>query len=171
MRGIAASLSRTGSRCRIGHGGGRDDRYQHHGDSFRESLRDWLSHTLQADIYVGAPGPGFARPERRLDAALTADLVRVPGVAGYSASRRAMVDSDRGPLILDAMDLTPALRTGMDLISATSQVWPDLPGRRGAGRAAAGVSPQPQPRGSFAADDRAGSAQFPHCRGVPRIRE
>ena len=58
-------------------------------DSFRESLRDWLSHTLQADIYVGAPGPGFARPERRLDAAVVADLVRVPGVAGYSASRRA----------------------------------------------------------------------------------
>jgi len=78
-------------------------------DSFRESLRDWLAQTLQADIYVAAPGPGFARPERRLDAAVIADLVRAPGVAGYSASRRAAVDSDHGPLMLDAVDMTPAL--------------------------------------------------------------
>ena len=86
-------------------------------------MRDWLSHTLQADIYVGAPGPGFARPERRIDAAVVADLVRVPGVAGYSASRRAMVDSDHGPLVLDALDLTPALRAGVDLTAGTAQVW------------------------------------------------
>ena len=93
-------------------------------DSFRESLRDWLSHTLQADIYVGAPGPGFARPERRLDAAVVADLVRVPGIAGYSASRRALVDSDRGPVVLDAMDVTPMMRAGVDLTAAAADVWP-----------------------------------------------
>ena len=92
-------------------------------DSFRESLRDWLSQTLQADIYVGAPGPGFARPERRLDAAVTADLVRVAGLAGYSASRRALVDTDRGPVVLDAMDLTPNMRAGVDLTAATGDVW------------------------------------------------
>jgi putative ABC transport system permease protein len=92
-------------------------------DSFRESLRDWLSQTLQADIYVGAPGPGFARPERRLDTAVANDLVHVPGVAAYGASRRAMVDSDQGPVVLDAMDITPALRTGVDLTAATADVW------------------------------------------------
>ena len=92
-------------------------------DSFRESLRDWLSHTLQADIYVGAPGPGFARPERRLDAAVVADLVRVPGIAGYSASRRAVVDSDRGPVVLDAMDITPIMRAGVDLTAAAPDLW------------------------------------------------
>jgi putative ABC transport system permease protein len=92
-------------------------------DSFRESLRDWLSHTLQADIYVGAPGPGFARPERRLDAAVVADLERVPGVAGYSASRRAVVDSQRGPVVVDAMDDTAIMRTGVDLTAAAPAVW------------------------------------------------
>ena len=76
-------------------------------DSFRESLDDWLAHTLQADIYVGAPGPGFARPERRLEAAVVADLVRVPGIARFNASRRALVDSDRGPVVVDAVDFTP----------------------------------------------------------------
>ncbi len=65
-------------------------------DSFRESLRDWLAQTLQADIYVSAPGPGFARPERRLDSQVVSDLVRLPGIAAYSASRRALVQSDRG---------------------------------------------------------------------------
>ncbi len=35
--------------------------------SFRESLHDWLRDTLQADIYVTAPGPGAARPERRIE--------------------------------------------------------------------------------------------------------
>ena len=95
-------------------------------DSFRESLRDWLAQTLPADIYVGAPGPGFARPERRIDAALAADLVRVSGVAGYSASRRAVVDSQRGPVVLDAMDSTPTLRAGMDLTASTADAWRDF---------------------------------------------
>ncbi len=95
-------------------------------DSFRESLRDWLAQTLQADIYVGAPGPGFARPERRLEAAVVADLVRVPGIASFSASRRAVVDSSRGPVVLDAMDLTPAMRAGVDLTAAADQVWTRL---------------------------------------------
>ena len=125
LGGIAASLSRTGvAVAALAMAVAAMIGISIMVDSFRESLRDWLSHTLQADIYVGAPGPGFARPERRLDAAVVAALVRVPGVAGYSASRRAIVDSDRGPLILDAMDPTPALRAGMDLISATPQVWP-----------------------------------------------
>jgi len=92
-------------------------------DSFRESLREWLSQTLQADIYVGAPGPGFARPERRLDAAVVADLVRVPGLSGYSASRRAMVQSQRGPVVLDAMDATSGARAGVALTAAAPDVW------------------------------------------------
>jgi putative ABC transport system permease protein len=92
-------------------------------DSFRESLRDWLAQTLQADIYVGAPGPGFARPERRLEAAVVADLVAVPGIASFSASRRAVVDSAGAPVVLDAMDPTPTMRAGVALTAAADQVW------------------------------------------------
>lgn len=125
LGGIAASLSRTGvAVAALAMAVAAMIGISIMVDSFRESLRDWLSHTLQADIYVGAPGPGFARPERRLDAAVVHDLVGVPGVAGYSASRRAMVDSDRGPVLLDAMDLTPALRASMDLTAGTAQLWP-----------------------------------------------
>ena len=90
-------------------------------DSFRESLGEWLGHTLQADIYVGAPGPGFARPERRLEPALVADLLRVPGIAAYSASRRTVVDSARGPVVVDAVDFTPPMRAALDLSAAEPQ--------------------------------------------------
>ena len=92
-------------------------------DSFRESLRDWLQLTLQADIYVVAPGPGFARPERRLDPAVVAELTRVPGVAAYSASRRALIDGERGPIVLDAMDMTQIMRAGVELTAARADVW------------------------------------------------
>jgi putative ABC transport system permease protein len=108
LSGIAASLSRTGvAVAALAMAVAAMIGISIMVDSFRESLRDWLSHTLQADIYVGAPGPGFARPERRLEAAVVADLVRAPGIARYSASRRAVVDSDDGPVVLDAVDFTP----------------------------------------------------------------
>ncbi len=97
-------------------------------DSFRESLRDWLADALQADIYVGAPGPGFARPERKLDAALVADLERAPGVAGFSASHRVVVDSNRGPVVLDAMDVTPTMRAGVVLAASCVRSVATLPG-------------------------------------------
>ena len=117
------------------------------------------------------PGPGFARPERRLDAAVVADLVRVPGIAGYSASRRALVDSDRGPVVLDAMDLTPIMRAGVDLTAAAPQVW---------ARFADGEVLLAQPlayrlnlrcRRGVAADHCAGAAQLPHRRRVSRVRQ
>ncbi|HEV2701357.1 MAG TPA: FtsX-like permease family protein [Steroidobacteraceae bacterium] len=108
LGGIAASLSRTGvAVAALAMAVAAMIGISIMVDSFRESLRDWLTQALQADIYVGAPGPGFARPERRLDAAVVADLVRVPGIGSYNASRRAVVQSDRGPLVLDAMDLAP----------------------------------------------------------------
>jgi putative ABC transport system permease protein len=52
--------------------------------SFRESLRGWLGTTLRADIYITAPGAGFGRPERRIEPAVAAALLAVPGVAEHS---------------------------------------------------------------------------------------
>ncbi len=94
-------------------------------DSFRESLRDWLARTLQADLYVGAPGPGFSRPERWIDPRVAADLARVPGVAQAVASRRAVVDSPSGPVQVDAMDFSPAMAHGTQLTQGDpARVWP-----------------------------------------------
>src|SRR5262249_7309296 len=73
--------------------------------SFRESLREWLAHTMRADIYVTAPGPGAGRPERKIDPALLQTLLTTPGVSDYGMSRRVTLDLPHGPVPLDAIQL------------------------------------------------------------------
>jgi putative ABC transport system permease protein len=92
--------------------------------SFRESLREWLSSTMRADIYVTAPGPGFARPERRLDPQVVTALLAVPGVEQATASRRVGVASAAGPITLDAVSLGPGSRAGIPLAAGdAARAW------------------------------------------------
>jgi putative ABC transport system permease protein len=94
-------------------------------DSFRESLHDWLGRTLRADFYVTAPGPGFARPERRIEPAVAAALVTMPGIIAHSESRRVRVESAAfGPVSLDALTLAPASYAGFQLTAGNAaSVW------------------------------------------------
>jgi putative ABC transport system permease protein len=93
-------------------------------DSFRESLRDWLGRTLRADLFVSAPGPGFARPERQIDKDLVAALLAVPGISAHSESRRVRVESNLGEVSLDALALAPRSAPGFQLIAGdASSVW------------------------------------------------
>lgn len=94
--------------------------------SFRESLRTWLEASLRADVYVSAPGPGFSRPERRLEPGVIDLLVHRPEVVAYSASRRVSVDSPgAGPVSLEAWQLTAAARTGVQLVAGDPvRLWP-----------------------------------------------
>jgi putative ABC transport system permease protein len=93
--------------------------------SFRESLRGWLGTTLRADIYITAPGAGFGRPERRIEPAVAAALLAVPGVAEHSESRRVQVDSAAGPVLLDALALAPGSYAGFQLTGgAAASAWP-----------------------------------------------
>ena len=93
--------------------------------SFRESLRDWLARTMRADIYVSAPGPGFARPERRLDPGVIAALLAIPGIAAHAETRRVLVDSTQGPITLDALAPPAQSEPSVQLTQgAPVQVWP-----------------------------------------------
>jgi putative ABC transport system permease protein len=94
-------------------------------DSFRESLHDWLGRTLRADIYVSAPGPGFSRPERRIEKDVAAALIATPGIGAHSESRRVRVESQSlGPLSLDALSLAPGSYAGFQLIQGDpAAVW------------------------------------------------
>jgi len=83
--------------------------------SFRQSLHDWLGKSLRADFYVTVPGPGFGRPERRLEKEVVSALIAVPGVAAHSQSRRVRIDSAFGPISLDALDLAPGSYAGFQL--------------------------------------------------------
>jgi putative ABC transport system permease protein len=94
-------------------------------DSFRESLHDWLGRTLRADLYVSAPGPGFARPERQIEKDVAAALIAAPGVIAHSESRRVRVESKGfGPVSLDALTLAPGGYAGFQLSSGEPRsVW------------------------------------------------
>ncbi|MGH8275696.1 MAG: ABC transporter permease, partial [Steroidobacteraceae bacterium] len=94
-------------------------------ESFRESLHEWLLHTMRADIYVSAPGPGAESPERGLDPQVIRALLAVPAIRAHSESRRAVVDSARGPLDLHAVRLAPASYAGLQFTRGdAAHAWP-----------------------------------------------
>ncbi|MEP7242377.1 MAG: FtsX-like permease family protein [Gammaproteobacteria bacterium] len=94
-------------------------------ESFRESLRAYLERTIRADLYVSAPGPGFGRPERRLDPDVLADLLATRGIAEHTESRRVVLDSPRGPVPVDALRLVSTSRSAIPLTKGdAARVWP-----------------------------------------------
>lgn len=93
--------------------------------SFRESLQQWLERTMQADVYVTAPGPGAGRPERRLEPDLLASLLASPGIAQYSLSRVVTVESPSGPLPVNAVQLAQAGYASPQFVAGTAATaWP-----------------------------------------------
>lgn len=87
-------------------------------DSFRGSVSAWLDSTLQSDIYVSAPNAV-------LEHDLIADLVKVPGVAAYSTSRRVWLENPVGRLRLLALHIAPGHYPGAKILDAEpQQVWP-----------------------------------------------
>lgn len=87
-------------------------------------MREWLAQTMRADIYVTAPGPGFGRPERRLEPEAVAALLASDRVEKHTASRRGFVESPQGPIAVDALSLIPESRTGIQLVAGDAPaVW------------------------------------------------
>ena len=129
---IAASLSRTGvAVAALGMAIAAMIGVSIMVESFRESLHDWLDRTMRADIYLSAPGVGSGRPERRLDPQLLPALLAARGVAGYSLSRRAQLETSRGPVPVTAVQLAPAAYATFQLTEGdAARTWPAF--RRGA---------------------------------------
>jgi putative ABC transport system permease protein len=96
-------------------------------ESFRESLRDWLGHTMRADVYVTAPGPGSDRPERRLDPGVMKALLATAGIDDHSESRQVVVESPSGPVPLTALQLTRAGYSALQMVSGdAAHAWPEF---------------------------------------------
>jgi putative ABC transport system permease protein len=86
-------------------------------ESFRESVSDWLNTTLQSDIYVGVP-------RGSLDPALMTDIANIPGVASYSASRRAWLENGQGRTRILAVDMAPGSYAGTRIRNGNvNEVW------------------------------------------------
>jgi putative ABC transport system permease protein len=97
-------------------------------ESFRESLREWLTQTMRADVYVSAPGVTESL-ERRLEPQVIAELLAVPGVAAHSEGRRVSVASAAGPVDLNAVSLVPASYAGFRFTRGDpARAWPEFRG-------------------------------------------
>ena len=77
-------------------------------DSFRVAVQDWLSGTLQSDIYVGVANG-------TLDATLISEIAALPAVAEISTSRRVWVQSGRGRTRLNAVQMASDSDAGTTL--------------------------------------------------------
>jgi len=76
-------------------------------DSFRGTVENWLTQSLQADVYVQPPSLVFRRSEATLDAAVVERLRRVDGVAGAHSVRRVTVEANVGNTELVAIEPGP----------------------------------------------------------------
>jgi putative ABC transport system permease protein len=125
---IAASLSRTGvAVAALGLAVASMIGVSIMVESFRESLRTYLTQTIRADLYIAAPGPGFGRPERRMESDVLRDILAVPEIAEHTESRRVTVDSERGPIRVDALRMVPASREALPLVNGEpSLVWDEF---------------------------------------------
>jgi putative ABC transport system permease protein len=125
---IAASLSRTGvAVAALGMAVAAMIGVSIMVESFRESLRDWLGHTMRADVYVTAPGPGADRPERRIDPEVMRALLATPGIDDHSESRQVVVESPSGPVPLTALQLTRVGYSALQLVEGdAAHAWPEF---------------------------------------------
>lgn len=125
---VAASLSRTGvAVAALGMAVAAMIGVSIMVESFRESLREWLGHTMRADIYVTAPGPGADRPERRIDPSVIGALLATPGIDDHSESRQVMVESPSGPVPLTALQLTHAGYSALQMVAGdAAHAWPQF---------------------------------------------
>lgn len=122
---IAASLSRTGvAVAALGMAVAAMIGVSIMVESFRESLRDWLGHTMRADVYVTAPGPGADRPERRIEPGVMQALLATPGIAEHSESRQVLVESPSGSVAMSALRLTHVGYAALQLVAGEpARAW------------------------------------------------
>jgi putative ABC transport system permease protein len=93
--------------------------------SFRATVERWLETTLQADVYVSAPGSVGGRPAAPLPPALVLRLVAVPGVGRVSTHRSVTVASPAGSTRLVVLGIpSPRYFTFRFTRGPAAAVWP-----------------------------------------------
>jgi len=110
--GIATSLSRTGIAIvalavAVSATAGVSIMVQ----SFRGAVVEWLDETLRSDLYVGVDNGS-------LDPELVGAIGRLPGVAEFSTSRRAWLESETGRTRLIVLKMAGASYAGTRLLDA-----------------------------------------------------
>ena len=73
--------------------------------SFRQTLVQWLSTTLQADIYVSAPSLVSNHPDAYMDSTTVHKLAEIPAIKAYGTIGRYTVLSGKGKMQLAVVKL------------------------------------------------------------------
>lgn len=96
-------------------------------DSFRGTVEDWLTQSLQADVYVQPPSEVFRRSTATLDPAVAETLRSVDGVAGAYAIRRVSVQADVGQTDLVAIEPGPETADVYRFkVGNPDEIWPEF---------------------------------------------
>ncbi|HEY3228217.1 MAG TPA: FtsX-like permease family protein [Roseiflexaceae bacterium] len=83
--------------------------------SFRQTVVAWLDASLRSDIYVSAPSPASNRPNTSLPPDLVERLSTAPGVERVRRYRTTTVESQFGPTILVAVEVSEQDRASYQL--------------------------------------------------------
>lgn len=75
--------------------------------SFRRSVDRWLDTTLQADLYISAPGLLSSRAQGTLDPEVVEGILSLPEVAGFNTYREIRSEDQGGGFRLLALRLDP----------------------------------------------------------------
>ncbi|HEU5011602.1 MAG TPA: FtsX-like permease family protein [Roseiflexaceae bacterium] len=96
--------------------------------SFRQTVIQWLDATLQADIYVSAPGQSATRVDTTLPPDLLQRFQNVPGVAGIRRYRNIEADTPNGSVIVIGTDVDPQRdRAAYQFAEGDpASIWPDF---------------------------------------------
>ncbi len=132
LRGITASLSRTGVAIAalmlaLATTVGVGIMIQ----SLRATVRQWLSSTLQADVYVTVPqlDPSGTPPE--IDPRVVTAIRQIPGIAAVTGARRATVESSGGLAQIVAVDFAAAQASRFRLVDGNRhKVWSEFDANR-----------------------------------------
>jgi putative ABC transport system permease protein len=73
--------------------------------SFRETVINWLTLTLQADLYVTAQSENSSRPTASFSPDIASQLAALPGIAEAEAFRAVEVQSSKGAIALSVSDV------------------------------------------------------------------
>lgn len=76
-------------------------------DSFRGTVEDWLTQSLQADVYVQPPSQVFRRSQATLDSSVIRRLRAMKAVTASSSVRRVRVEANVGPTDLLVVEPGP----------------------------------------------------------------
>lgn len=94
-------------------------------DSFRGTVEDWLTQSLQADVYVQPPSLVFRRSTATLDSTVVARLRTLDGVDGAYTVRRVSVRAGVGPTELVAIEPGPRTPEVYRFkVGSPEEIWP-----------------------------------------------